>query len=100
RVTPYFSATFSPVFSPTLNGPISSGCVNGMNVSGGLRGYGSDGLRMSHGCCDIDSHPPVMYASPVPAQMFRAPCVTASRPVAQARITVKPGTSRGMPEDN
>ncbi len=61
------------------------------------RGKPRSGLSITNGERLIDSTPPPSARSPWPAMIERAAWFTASRPDAQRRFTVTPGTSCGSP---
>ena len=63
----------------------------------GVREKALSGLAMTKGARLMLSTPPAMIRSASPAAMVRAPAITASRPEAQRRFTVRPGTVDGRP---
>ena len=54
-------------------------------------------LERTYGARLIDSTPPATYTSPCPDSIMRAATWIASRPEAQSRFTVAPGTDSGSP---
>jgi hypothetical protein len=61
------------------------------------RGKPRSGFSITSGARDMDSTPPASTRSASPRRIWRAPWTTASRPEAQRRFTVTPGTSTGRP---
>ena len=61
------------------------------------RGKPRSGFSITNGERLIDSTPPASSRSPSPAWIACAAWRTASRPDAQSRFTVAPGTSTGRP---
>ena len=62
----------------------------------GPRGSPASGFGTTHGARLMDSAPPARYRSPSPRRSAREAWFTASRPEAQSRFTVTPGTSTGQ----
>ena len=106
RETPHFSATFSPVW-PMPNRWSTSRPFTGLTKSASRawsptspmspRGKPRSGLSITNGERLVDSTPPPSARSPSPTMIERAAWFTASRPEAQRRLTVTPGTSFGTP---
>ena len=61
------------------------------------RGKPRSGFSITSGARDMDSTPPASTRSASPSRICRAAWTTASRPDAQSRFTVTPGTSWGRP---
>jgi hypothetical protein len=69
-----------------------------VSTSAGLpRGKPRSGFSITNGARDIDSTPPARTRSASPSRTWRTACTIASRPEAQSRFTVTPGTSTGSP---
>ena len=61
------------------------------------RGKPRSGFSITKGARDIDSTPPARTRSASPSRTWRPAWTIASRPEAQRRLTVAPGTSTGSP---
>ena len=62
-----------------------------------LREKALSALPITNGERVMLSTPPVSTRSASPTAIIRAPVMVASRPEAQSRLTVKPGTELGRP---
>ena len=68
-----------------------------LNSSALPAGKGRSGLGRTYGARVIDSTPPATITEASPTAIARAAVTTASRPDAQSRLVVTPGTDTGSP---